>query len=126
MLHADAVFDQQDYVATLYIRLSWRDHRLAFQHENISTLILDGKVSENAWVPDGFFVNLKKGSFHMVTMPNKLIRIKRDGTIFYSCRQVKCTLQYDKKWITLSPRSRKALEEIKKVEPSGYMWLTRK
>ena len=77
----------QDFMLSIYLRLSWMDRRLAFQDRlNDSMLTLDAKVVDKLWVPDLFFSNEKHGYFHQITVPNRLIRLYKDGLVFYSSR----------------------------------------
>ncbi|CAD5114960.1 DgyrCDS3992 [Dimorphilus gyrociliatus] len=38
---------------------------------------------EEIWTPDVFFRNEKKASFHSISVPNRLLQIKPDGTLWY-------------------------------------------
>ncbi|KAK3596517.1 hypothetical protein CHS0354_021021 [Potamilus streckersoni] len=54
---------------------------------------------EEVWVPDLYFVNEKKASFHKVTVPNKLMHIYPDGRTQYSIRiseTLKCNMDLRK------------------------------
>ncbi|XP_022092153.1 glycine receptor subunit alpha-4-like [Acanthaster planci] len=76
-----------DYGMTILLEEYWNDPRLAYA--NISTLpyISSGmSVAEKIWVPDLFFANEKRASFHEVTVHNRLIRVYPDGDIFYSMK----------------------------------------
>lgn len=70
---------------TVYLRQSWRDDRLSFNHTN-KTLGLDSRFVDKLWVPDTFIVNAKSAWFHDVTVENKLIRLQPNGVILYSSR----------------------------------------
>ena len=41
---------------------------------------------EKIWKPDTHFYNGKHSYLHLVTYPNKFIRISQDGRILYSMR----------------------------------------
>ncbi len=43
---------------------------------------------DRIWVPDSFFRNAKEGKRSDITVPNRLIRIHRDGKVLYSQRFV--------------------------------------
>lgn len=43
---------------------------------------------DKIWVPDTYFENSKNSNFHSVTVPNKMLMIKPDGTILYNARYV--------------------------------------
>lgn len=71
----------------VFLRQNWVDPRLNFEHlSNFSNLELDQRMMEHVWVPDTYFPNEKEGYFHDVTVPNRLLHISRNGTIFYSIR----------------------------------------
>ncbi|MGH0136433.1 UNVERIFIED_CONTAM: hypothetical protein FKN15_066199, partial [Acipenser sinensis] len=74
-----------EYTMTVYLRQSWRDDRLSYNHTN-KTLGLDSRFVEKLWLPDTFIVNAKSAWFHDVTVENKLIRLQPDGVILYSIR----------------------------------------
>ena len=48
------------------------------------------KLEENSWdrlwVPDVFFRNEKRANFHFVTIPNRLMRLYKDGRIWYATK----------------------------------------
>ena len=66
----------------------WRDRRLAFINANVSSMTFNAKSIERVWVPDIHFPNEKSGSFHYVTVQNKLMHVKKDGSVKYSQRYV--------------------------------------
>lgn len=73
----------------IYLRLWWRDHRLAFGNFTSSTdkkLELDATQIDNVWQPNIFFENEKTAFIHTVTTTNKLMHIFNDGTVVYSIR----------------------------------------
>ncbi|XP_053546332.1 gamma-aminobutyric acid receptor subunit delta isoform X2 [Bombina bombina] len=74
-----------EYTITVYLRQSWKDERLSYNHTN-KTLGLDSRFVEILWLPDTFIVNAKYAWFHDVTAENKLIRLQPDGVILYSSR----------------------------------------
>lgn len=74
-----------EYTMTVFLRQSWRDERLSYNHTN-KTLGFDSRFVEKLWVPDTFIVNAKSAWFHDVTVENKLIRLQPDGVILYSSR----------------------------------------
>ncbi|KAK2840880.1 hypothetical protein Q7C36_012459 [Tachysurus vachellii] len=74
-----------EYTMTVFLRQSWRDERLSYNHTN-KTLGLDSRFVDKLWVPDTFIVNAKSAWFHDVTVENKLIRLQPDGVILYSSR----------------------------------------
>uniref|UniRef100_UPI003AAB1BBC gamma-aminobutyric acid receptor subunit delta-like n=1 Tax=Centroberyx gerrardi TaxID=166262 RepID=UPI003AAB1BBC len=74
-----------EYTMTVFLRQSWRDDRLSYNHTN-KTLGLDSRFVDKLWLPDTFIVNAKSAWFHDVTVENKLIRLQPDGVILYSSR----------------------------------------
>ncbi|XP_053307597.1 gamma-aminobutyric acid receptor subunit delta [Spea bombifrons] len=82
-----------EYTMTVYLRQSWRDERLSYNHTT-KTLGFDSRFVEKLWVPDTFIVNAKSAWFHDVTVENKLIRLQPDGVILYSSR-ITSTLSCD-------------------------------
>jgi hypothetical protein len=63
------------------------DERLSFEeHSNDTLLELDQKVMDKIWVPDTYFANEKRGLFHHITVPNKMMHLFRNGTVYYSLR----------------------------------------
>ncbi|KAF3860130.1 hypothetical protein F7725_000385 [Dissostichus mawsoni] len=74
-----------DYTMTVYLRQSWKDDRLSYNHTN-KTLGLDSRFVDKLWLPDTFIVNAKSAWFHDVTVENKLIRLQPNGVILYSSR----------------------------------------
>lgn len=47
------------------------------------------KVLEKIWKPDTFFYNGRGSHVHAITSPNKLLRIRKNGTVLYSMRFVR-------------------------------------
>ncbi|MFT7804578.1 gamma-aminobutyric acid receptor subunit delta-like [Arapaima gigas] len=74
-----------EYTMTVFLRQSWTDSRLSFNHTN-RTLGLDSRFVDKLWLPDTFIVNAKSAWFHDVTVENKLIRLQPNGVILYSSR----------------------------------------
>lgn len=75
----------QEYTMTIFLRQSWHDDRLSYNHTN-KTLGLDSRFVDKLWLPDTFIVNAKSAWFHDVTVENKLIRLQPNGVILYSSR----------------------------------------
>ena len=77
----------QSYQMDCYFRQSWVDHRLGFHGNGTpSVLPVSIKILDRLWKPDTNFFNGQKSYLHMVTSPNKLLRIGQDGRILYSMR----------------------------------------
>ena len=65
-----------DYAVGVYLRQAWVDPRLKFdprQNNNETMVTLDAKSFDKLWVPDLFFTNEKRASFHSITVPNRLM-----------------------------------------------------
>uniref|UniRef100_A0A7N6FBZ4 Gamma-aminobutyric acid receptor subunit alpha-2 n=1 Tax=Anabas testudineus TaxID=64144 RepID=A0A7N6FBZ4_ANATE len=74
-----------EYTIDVFFRQSWKDERLTF-HGPMNILPLNNLMASKIWTPDTFFHNGKKSVAHNMTMPNKLLRIKDDGTLLYTMR----------------------------------------
>ncbi|CAH1370142.1 gamma-aminobutyric acid receptor subunit alpha-6 isoform X1 [Tenebrio molitor] len=84
-----------EYSMDCYFRQYWRDQRLSFLGP-IKSLSLSIKMLERIWRPDTYFYNGKHSYVHTITVPNKLLRISRDGDILYSMRltiKAKCPME---------------------------------
>ena len=44
------------------------------------------KMLDLIWKPDTYFYNGQGAYLHTTTTPNKLLRIRQDGTVLYSMR----------------------------------------
>lgn len=77
----------QEYTIDVFFRQSWKDERLCFKGP-MEMLPLNNLLASNIWTPDTFFLNGKKSIAHNMTTPNKLLRLKDDGTLLYTMRQV--------------------------------------
>ncbi|XP_022241124.1 glycine receptor subunit alpha-4-like [Limulus polyphemus] len=77
-----------EYIVDIYLRQSWLDPRLDIRPLGLnSTVTLNGEdIITRIWKPDLFFRNVKEANFHMVTVPNFLIKLSPDGHILYSMR----------------------------------------
>lgn len=74
---------------TFILTQIWNDPRLDFSsYLEDQFLELNTKFIEKLWVPDLYFANEKHASFHLVTMPNKMIHLYKNGTIKYRLRFV--------------------------------------
>lgn len=69
----------------MFFRQSWKDERLCFKGP-MEMLPLNNLLASNIWTPDTFFLNGKKSIAHNMTTPNKLLRLKDDGTLLYTMR----------------------------------------
>ncbi|XP_021364037.1 glycine receptor subunit alpha-4-like isoform X2 [Mizuhopecten yessoensis] len=88
-----------DYTMTIFLRQKWADKRLAYQPvKGMTMLELNSRMIEKVWVPDTIFSNEKTANFHEVTVPNRLMQLYPNGTVFYSVR-VSMTLSCDMKLV---------------------------
>lgn len=91
MIHSIHTVDElaMEYSMDIYLRMWWRDYRLAFANFTSSTekkLELDATQIDNVWQPNIFFENEKRAFIHTVTTTNKLMHIFNDGSVVYSIR----------------------------------------
>ena len=70
----------------MYLRMYWRDNRLAFKGNH--SLVLNSQGMESVWIPDVYFLYEKQASYHKVIQPNQLLRIEPNGDLSYSGRFV--------------------------------------
>ncbi|GAB1604673.1 glycine receptor subunit alpha-1-like [Argonauta hians] len=76
-----------DYTMTFILTQIWNDPRLEYSsYLDDDFLELNTKFIEKLWVPDLYFANEKHASFHLVTMPNKMVHLYKNGTIKYRVR----------------------------------------
>lgn len=76
-----------DYTMNFIITQKWTDPRLNYtEMSNAEILELDTKIMKSIWVPDLYFANEKKASFHEVTVPNKMMHLHQNGTVVYRAR----------------------------------------
>ena len=79
----------QEYTVSFYMRRSWRDPQLRFDHlTNLSRIIVSSEKEIDVWAPDVFFVNERVARFHELTFPNQYVRISSDGEVLLSSRFV--------------------------------------
>ncbi|XP_041357667.1 glycine receptor subunit alpha-2-like [Gigantopelta aegis] len=95
MLYVDSIDSvneaEMDFTIGLLLHLQWHDDRLVkFNLKkffgNLTFLEFDSQNIKRIWVPDVFFPNEKKASFHDVMMANQMMRLYRDGKIMYISR----------------------------------------
>uniref|UniRef100_A0A8C7YIL7 Gamma-aminobutyric acid type A receptor subunit alpha5 n=1 Tax=Oryzias sinensis TaxID=183150 RepID=A0A8C7YIL7_9TELE len=77
---------EMEYTIDVFFRQSWKDERLCFKGP-MEMLPLNNLLASNIWTPDTFFLNGKKSIAHNMTTPNKLLRLKDDGTLLYTMSQ---------------------------------------
>jgi hypothetical protein len=66
-----------------YLNSSWK---------HVEDITLHYDLVNKVWTPDAFFRNSKDARSHMVTVPNRLIRIFPEGRVLYSQRLVNIIL----------------------------------
>ncbi|XP_076468366.1 glycine receptor subunit alpha-2-like [Babylonia areolata] len=83
-----------DFTVSLLLHLRWRDQRLLpthhfktlFEEHNKDFLEFDSQNIKRIWVPDLFFPNEKRASYHEVMITNQMSRLYRDASILYISR----------------------------------------
>ncbi|KAK5600318.1 Gamma-aminobutyric acid receptor subunit alpha-5 [Crenichthys baileyi] len=88
---------EMEYTIDVFFRQSWKDERLCFKGPMVM-LPLNNLLASNIWTPDTFFLNGKKSIAHNMTTPNKLLRLKDDGTLLYTMRltiSAECPMQLE-------------------------------
>ncbi|CAJ0574770.1 unnamed protein product, partial [Mesorhabditis spiculigera] len=74
-----------DFQIDIYLQEMWIDERL--RHNNTKRILIkDPKLFGLIWHPDLYFANARTASFHEVTMPNFLVWIYPNGTVWYDAR----------------------------------------
>lgn len=83
----------QDFTVGILLHLRWVDERVYhvnakqfFELNKIESLDFDSENIKKVWVPDIFFPNEKKGSFHKIMTDNQMMRLYKGGTILYISR----------------------------------------
>lgn len=69
----------------MYLRQQWRDVRLEFEHlqNRVAQVRLEEDSWNRIWIPDTFFRNEKRATFHEVTVDNRLVRLNKTGHVWY-------------------------------------------
>uniref|UniRef100_T1IP38 Neurotransmitter-gated ion-channel ligand-binding domain-containing protein n=1 Tax=Strigamia maritima TaxID=126957 RepID=T1IP38_STRMM len=73
------------YSMDCYFRQTWIDRRLAFQG-SLDSMTLSINMLQRIWKPDTYFFNGKFSYVHVITVPNKFVRLEKDGRVLYSQR----------------------------------------
>ncbi|XP_037677673.1 gamma-aminobutyric acid receptor subunit epsilon [Choloepus didactylus] len=74
-----------EYTIDIIFYQTWYDERLRY-NSSFETLVLKGDGVSQLWTPDTLFRNSKRTQEHMITMPNQMARIHRDGKVLYTIR----------------------------------------
>ncbi|ESP01961.1 hypothetical protein LOTGIDRAFT_111366, partial [Lottia gigantea] len=76
-----------DFSINAFVIQEWVDPRIQFFGLiDAPYLELDSKLIDDVWVPDLYFANEKKASFHTVTVPNKMLHLYSNGRVVYRLR----------------------------------------
>ncbi|KAI0238404.1 Glutamate-gated chloride channel [Lamellibrachia satsuma] len=75
---------KMEYTVDLFLRQRWFDPRLT--HRIPLPITVSYRMYEYMWVPDTYIINEKHAVFHEMTVPNILIKVFPNGSIFYSRR----------------------------------------
>ena len=78
----------QDFITGLYLQQIWTDHRLEFEQDipKAVSIGIPDKYYGGIWLPDVYIKNSKTGILHDVTKANRMFRVFRNGSVFYSQR----------------------------------------
>ncbi|XP_020912567.1 glycine receptor subunit alpha-2 [Exaiptasia diaphana] len=68
----------------IFLRQEWVDERLDIGLNQ--TLSLGSSVMSDMWLPDTYFKNAKRSTFHDVTAKNLMLRIGNNGSVHYNTR----------------------------------------
>ncbi|ESP02212.1 hypothetical protein LOTGIDRAFT_157371 [Lottia gigantea] len=76
------------YSMDCYFRQYWTDQRLSFNAsvEPIAQVTLNVKMLNRIWFPDTVFLNGGHSYVHMITSPNKFVRLSANGSVYLSQR----------------------------------------
>ncbi|KAK7097043.1 glycine receptor subunit alpha-2-like [Littorina saxatilis] len=74
-----------DYTVSIMMALSWVQPNLKYQYE-VEFFEIDNDNMKKIWIPDLYFPNEKKASFHQVMNPNQMMRLYPDGRLEYFAR----------------------------------------
>ena len=74
----------QDYSVSMYLRQTWNDTRLRLEAgQDITELRLGDNKWNEIWIPDTFLRNEKAANFHLVTVENRMLKLKPSGLLWY-------------------------------------------
>ena len=73
---------------SLMLSLTWNMPDLAFSkiYEDVDFLEIDAENMKQIWIPDLYFPNEKKASFHQIMSPNQMMKLYPDGRLEYFAR----------------------------------------
>ncbi|KAH9510031.1 Glycine receptor subunit alpha-2, partial [Bulinus truncatus] len=82
-----------DFTVGLLLHLKWLDERIIsdkakgmFDESKVESFDFDTENIKKVWVPDIFFPNEKKGSFHDIMNLNQMMTLYKDGSVLYISR----------------------------------------
>lgn len=93
---------KMEYTVDCYFRQVWYDPRLMYSNsswKDVADITLHYDLVSKVWTPDAFFRNLKDGKLHMITVPNRMLRIHPDGKVLFSQRmnlRLECIMKLQK------------------------------
>ncbi|XP_031573468.1 gamma-aminobutyric acid receptor subunit beta-4-like [Actinia tenebrosa] len=73
-----------EYTMDIFFRQWWHDPR--FKHNYTKAFTMAEDARKLFWIPDTYFINAMKSSFHRVTKDNSRIIIYPNGDVYYSTR----------------------------------------
>jgi len=73
----------QEASVTMYVRQAWNDPRLAFRNIASEREFIRIYAWDDIWVPDTFFRNDLGSFIHEQTVPNRFMRLKNNGDVWY-------------------------------------------
>ncbi|XP_026909229.1 gamma-aminobutyric acid receptor subunit epsilon [Acinonyx jubatus] len=74
-----------EYTIDITFCQTWYDERLRY-NGSFESFVLNGNMVSQLWIPDTFFRNSKRTQEHVITMPNQMVRIHKDGKVLYTIR----------------------------------------
>ncbi|VTJ90480.1 Hypothetical predicted protein [Marmota monax] len=80
-----SILDMEYTIDIIFLQTLY-DERLRY-NDTFETLVLNGNVVSQLWIPDTFFRNSKRTQEHEITMPNQMVRIHKDGKVLYTIRE---------------------------------------
>ncbi|XP_072040427.1 gamma-aminobutyric acid receptor subunit alpha-2-like isoform X2 [Amphiura filiformis] len=87
-----------EFKIDVFFRQRWQDKRLQYEG-NMDQLRLSTIMLKDVWYPDTYFLNGKSSKRHVITTPNAMFRVERDGSVLYTQRLTivaECQMQLHK------------------------------
>ena len=77
----------QDYTVSIMLSLSWNITKTyESQYKDVDYFEIDTENMKKLWIPDLYFPNEKRASYHRVMSSNTGMKYYPDGMIDYSAR----------------------------------------